>query len=62
MNTFLRTLLLVCIGALGVTLAQAASEKRMALLIGNSGYDSAPLSNPDQRCARHGGRPEDRRL
>ncbi len=44
MKHLLRTLLLVCICALGA--AHAATEKRMALLIGNSGYDSAPLSNP----------------
>jgi len=44
MTYFLRALL-VCIAALGLAAAHAA-EKRIALLIGNSSYDSAPLSNP----------------
>lgn len=50
MNTIkplVRALLLLALAVLGQTaLAQAATEKRMALLIGNSNYDSAPLSNP----------------
>jgi uncharacterized caspase-like protein/peroxiredoxin/tetratricopeptide (TPR) repeat protein len=47
MIPFLRTLLLA-VSALGLLtpLAHGATEKRIALLIGNSSYDSAPLSNP----------------
>jgi tetratricopeptide (TPR) repeat protein/peroxiredoxin len=45
MKLLFRTLL-VCIAALALGSVHAASEKRFALLIGNSSYDSAPLSNP----------------
>jgi uncharacterized caspase-like protein/tetratricopeptide (TPR) repeat protein len=45
MKPFLRTLL-ICIATLGFACVHAANEKRFALLIGNSTYDSAPLSNP----------------
>lgn len=45
MTTFIRTLILL-VAALTLMPAQAAAEKRIALLIGNGGYDFAPLSNP----------------
>ncbi len=45
MTTFLRILLIFVIG-FSTTLLHAATEKRIALLIGNGGYDFAPLSNP----------------
>ena len=38
--------ILICFAALGLQSVHAGSEKRIALLIGNSNYDSAPLSNP----------------
>ncbi|PIQ56196.1 MAG: hypothetical protein COW02_01435 [Comamonadaceae bacterium CG12_big_fil_rev_8_21_14_0_65_59_15] len=45
MKTLIQSLILLC-AALTLLPAQAATEKRMALLIGNSGYDVAPLANP----------------
>lgn len=45
MRTFIRALILF-MAALSLMPVQAATEKRIALLIGNGGYDFAPLSNP----------------
>ena len=45
MTSFIRTLILL-LAAFTLMPAQAAAEKRIALLIGNGGYDFAPLSNP----------------